>query len=183
LPICSENVYTARHERVFKMDNGFYLLYYHNPEFWRMWKLYLWFLVPIVILVKLIRENPFYQSYPIMLPLMVVGLCCTMVAMVRYSKVTNKMVHQVLMDPTGTELTFIYKNQTFRRLRNDKPEQTLMIAQLIDPPQGDRYQQLEGDIFPTEYPLVNPDEQRNSGSYFWRKYYMSQRLFFSFPKQ
>lgn len=44
------------------------------------------------------------------------------------------LVHQVLMDPTGTELTFIYQNQFFRRLRNDKPEQSLMIHQLVNPP-------------------------------------------------
>lgn len=67
-------------------------------------------------------------------------------------------------------------------MRNDKPEQTLMIGQLIDPPQGPDYKPLAGDLFPTEYPLKEP-ENRKLGSYFWRKYYITQRLFFSFPKQ
>lgn len=30
--------------------------------------------------------------------------------MVKYSKRTNHMVHQILLDPTGTELTFVFKN-------------------------------------------------------------------------
>ena len=85
------------------------------------------------------------------------------------------------MDPTGTELTFIYKNALFRRFRNDKPEQTIMIAQLVNPPQGDEYRPLAGDLFPTEYPLV--ESERSFGSYFYRKYYISQRLFFSFAKK
>jgi len=32
------------------------------------------------------------------------------------------------MDPTGTELTFIYKNALARKLRADIPEQTIMIS-------------------------------------------------------
>jgi len=37
--------------------------------------------------------------------------------MVKYSRRTNHMVHQILLDPTGTELTFIYKNQFSRKMR------------------------------------------------------------------
>ena len=102
-----------------------------------MAQLYLKFLVPIGTLLYLIKKNPFYLSYPIMLPLMVVGTFFLSVNMIKYSRVTNHLVHQVHLDPTGTELTFIYKNQLFRRLRVDKPEQTIMISQMIDPPQGD----------------------------------------------
>lgn len=85
-------------------------MYYHTPERWRMLQLYLKFLVPIVVLVYLIRKNPFYQSYPIMLPVMIASVAGLVVGLVKYSKVTNMMVHQVLMDPTGSELTFIYQN-------------------------------------------------------------------------
>lgn len=53
----------------------------------------------------------------------------------------------------------------------------------MDPPQGDEFKPLPGDLFPKEYPLQDPDEERNTGSYFWRKYYITQRLFFSFPKR
>jgi len=62
-----------------------------------------------------------------MLPAMTITLIALFLSMIKYSKVTNHMVHQVHMDPTGTELTFIYQNQLFRRMRNDVPEQTMMI--------------------------------------------------------
>jgi len=84
--------------------------------------------IPIAILYYLIKKNPFYQSYPAMLPGMVIAVVLLLISAVKYSKVTNMLVHQVHMDPTGTELTFIYKNQLFRRFRNDKPEQTMTIA-------------------------------------------------------
>ena len=71
-----------------------------------------------------------------MLPVMVISIVCLFISMIKYSKVTNMMVQQVTMDPTGMELTFKYKNQFFRRMRNDKPEITMTIGQLIDPPQG-----------------------------------------------
>lgn len=92
-----------------------------------------------------------------MLPILITATAMLVVSMIKYSKITNMMVHQVLLDPTGTELTFVYKNQGARRLRNDKPEQTMMIAQLVDPPQGPDFKPLSGDLFPTEYPLSEPD--------------------------
>lgn len=99
-----------------------------------MFQLYLKFIVPIAVLIYLIKKNPFYQSYPVMLPMMVIATVVLIINMIKYSKVTNMMVKQVLMDPTGSELTFVYQNQFFRRMRNDKPEVTLMTAQLVDPP-------------------------------------------------
>ena len=42
---------------------------------------------------------------------------------------------------------------------------------------------LSGDLFPKEYPLTDPYTQRKLGSYFWRKYYITQRLYLSFAKQ
>jgi hypothetical protein len=58
------------------------------------------------------------------------------------------MIHQILIDPTGTELTFIYKNKFFRRMRNDETERTLMISNLINPPTHDIYRELVGEVFP-----------------------------------
>jgi hypothetical protein len=55
-----------------------------------------------------------------------------------------------------------------------------MIPQLTDPPQGADYKPLAGDLFPTKYPL---EERKGEIGYFYRKYYISQRLFFSFPKK
>jgi hypothetical protein len=119
-----------------------------------------------------IKKNPFYMNYPAMLPALIVACIAMCLSCVKYSRVTNMLVHQVHMDPTGTELTFIYQNQFFRRFRNDKPEQTIMIGELHDPPQGPEFKPLEGDLFPTYYPLDNVYDERR-GSYFWRKYYIT----------
>ena len=45
-----------------------------------------------------------------MLPLMIMSTVVLFGSMIKYSKVTNMMVSKVLMDPTGTELTFVYQN-------------------------------------------------------------------------
>jgi hypothetical protein len=58
-------------------------------------------------------------------------------------------------------------------MRNDVPEQTMMIHQLIDPPQGEDFIPLAGDLFPTEYPIKDPYTMFNFGSYFFRKYYIT----------
>ena len=93
---------------MFQLENGFFLLYYHRPEWWRMAFLYAKFLIPIGILIDLIRKNPFYKSYPAMLPILSVLLVCHLAAMVTYSRTTNRMIQQVLLDQTGSEVTFVY---------------------------------------------------------------------------
>lgn len=58
-----------------------------------MFLLYARYLIPLGTLIYLIRKNPFYQSYPAMLPAMFIGVIYGFFAMVRYSKVTNMLVH------------------------------------------------------------------------------------------
>lgn len=99
----------------------------------------------------------------------------------RYGSVTNKMIHQILIDPSGTEVTFIYKNRFARKLRNDNLEETLLIQALCNPPQGAEYTPLKGQLFPEEYPF---NFQRiNDFNYFWLKYYISQQMFFAIAKR
>ena len=62
------------------------------------------------MLTVLIKKNPFYRTYPIMLPIMIAMWWFTVYRMVVYSRRTNRMVHQILLDQTGSELTFVYKN-------------------------------------------------------------------------
>jgi hypothetical protein len=45
-----------------------------------------------------------------MLPIMMVLFCITFYKFIKYSRRTNHMVHQILVDPTGSEATFVYKN-------------------------------------------------------------------------
>ena len=57
-----------------------------------------------------------------------------------------------------------------------------MIASLADPPQGDMYKPMTGDLFPKNYPPTE-EEMTQFGSYFFRKYYLTQRLYMSFAKR
>jgi hypothetical protein len=70
-----------------------------------------------------------------MLPFMVILFAIVFYRMVKYSKRTNHMVHQVLLDPTGTELTIVFKNEWLRKLRQDSVERTMVISNLANPPQ------------------------------------------------
>ena len=139
------------------------------------------FAVPLAVLAYLIKKNPFYRTYPIMLPIMVASWFIVFYRMVKYSKRTNNMVHQILLDPTGVELTFIYKNQLARRLRTDMPEARMLASQMMNPPQGGQYKPLAGDLFPEIYPFEF--ERIFDYNYFWLKYYISQRTFFAIPKR
>ena len=58
-----------------------------------MIRLYLKFLIPMAVLAYLIKKNPFYKSYPAMLPGMTIAYFLLGISMVKYSKVTNMMVH------------------------------------------------------------------------------------------
>lgn len=60
--------------------------------------LYLRFIVPLAILAVLIKKNPFYRTYPIMLPIMIFCWFFTLYRMVVYSRRTNRMVQQILLD-------------------------------------------------------------------------------------
>lgn len=83
----------ATREKLFKMRSGYYLLYYHRQKPYTMFLLYLRFLIPLAGLFYLIRKNPFYKTYPIMLPIMIIALIATMMRTVKYSRSTNHMVH------------------------------------------------------------------------------------------
>lgn len=45
-----------------------------------------------------------------MLPIMIFLWAFTLYRAVIYSRRTNRMVQQILLDQTGSELTFVYKN-------------------------------------------------------------------------
>mmetsp|Transcript_17182 Transcript_17182/g.15180 ORF Transcript_17182/g.15180 Transcript_17182/m.15180 type:complete len:101 (+) Transcript_17182:533-835(+) len=90
------------------------------------------------------------------------------------------MVHQILIDPTGTEATFIYKNRWIRKLRNDNLEETFLIRSLQNPPQRAEYVPLKGRLFPEKYPFRF--EILDEPFYFWMKYYTSQHNFFTIAK-
>jgi hypothetical protein len=69
-----------------------------------------------------------------MQPVMMMAWFWILVRCVKYSRKTNHMIHQVLLDATGSEVTFIYKNQFLRKLRSDQLETTLLVSNLVNPP-------------------------------------------------
>lgn len=145
-----------------------------------MFLLYLRYLIPIFGLIYLIKKNPFYKSYPIMLPVMFVALFSFIYKCGRYSGRTNKMIHQILLDPSGTEATFVYKNRFMRKLRSENLEDTLLVRSLVNPPQGVEYVPLQGMLFPQKFPFRF--ELLSQPFYFWTKYFTSQNNFFFIAK-
>lgn len=103
-------IYTAHKEKLFKLKNGFFILYLHRQAWYTVPLLFMRFIVPLAVLTVLIKKNPFYRTYPIMLPIMVTLWFFTLYRAIVYSRRTNRMVHQILLDQTGSELTFVYKN-------------------------------------------------------------------------
>lgn len=101
--------------------------------------LYSRYLIPLAGLAYYIRKNPFYRTYPIMLPVMIMAWVFVMIQTMKYSRMTNQMVHQILLDATGSELTFVYKNQWARALRSDQREATFMVSNMMNPPQGEEW--------------------------------------------
>lgn len=116
-----------------------------------------------------------------MLPILITAFAIVFYRLIKYSRRTNHMIHQILLDQTGTELTFVYKNQTARRFRSDQTEATFLITSMINPPQGGEYRPLIGDLVPETYPFEF--KRLFDYNYFWLKYYISQRTFFTLPKR
>ena len=139
------------------------------------------FLVPLAILSVLIKKNPFYRTYPIMLPIVIALWFFTIYRAVAYSRRTNRMVQTILLDQTGSELTFVYRNQTTRRIFGHQTEETHMVQGMHNPPQYG-YKPLSGNLFPTSYPF-DFREIFDQSSYYWLKYFISQTSFFSLAKR
>lgn len=174
--------YSAHVEPLIQLENGYYLLYYHRQRSYTMLLLYMKLIIPTLALIYLVKKNPFYKSYPIALPCMFVLLIFLGYKFMRFGQVTNRMVHQILIDPSGTEVTFVYKNRFARKLRNDNLEETLLVQALNNPPQGEEYIPIKpGLVFPEKYPFEF--ERIREVGYFWLKYYISQHMFFALAKR
>lgn len=85
--------FTPKLQKLMRLQNGYYLLYYHRQHNYTMALLYARFLVPLAFWAYMIKKNPFYTTYPIMFPLSFIGFFATMFFSIRYSRRTNHMVH------------------------------------------------------------------------------------------
>jgi hypothetical protein len=115
-----------------------------------------------------------------MLPIMVIAFVAMFIALFRKMRKLNTLVSDILLDPSGQELTFVFRNQFLRKLRNDKTEVTIPITSLINPPQGENYQKFTAEPFPEKYPF--DFRELIKGDAIWFKYYISQRTFFAIYK-
>ena len=61
--------YTISKEPILKLENGYYLLYYHRQKSYTLLMLYMKLLIPLLLVLYVIKKNPFYKSYPAVLPL------------------------------------------------------------------------------------------------------------------
>lgn len=53
-----QKTYTPYRNRILRLENGYYLLYYHRQAWYTMFLLYLKYLIPLGGLIYLIRKNP-----------------------------------------------------------------------------------------------------------------------------
>jgi hypothetical protein len=72
--------------------------------------IYGWYILGLALLGYGIRKNPFYRSYPIMLPIMAMSFFIVFIAMLRKARKMNNLVSDILLDPSGQELTFVFRN-------------------------------------------------------------------------
>ena len=91
-PKMEKNYYTAYLEKLFLLENGYYLLYLNKPGRFRTLRLYLKYLIPIGTLVYLIKKNPFYRTYPVMLPVMMLLCFYISIKAISYSRSTNVLI-------------------------------------------------------------------------------------------
>lgn len=62
---------------------------------------YAYYIIGLSLLAYGIRKNPFYRSYPIMLPVMVIAFFGVFIAMLRKMRKLNTLVSDILLDPSG----------------------------------------------------------------------------------
>jgi len=86
-------VFQPTKEKLFQLQNGYFLLYYHRQKWYTIGLLCARFTIPMLALAYLIRKNPFYRTYPIMLPVMIIGFGITMYRFTKYTRKTNHMIH------------------------------------------------------------------------------------------
>jgi len=49
----------------------------------------------------LIKKNPFYKTFPAALPILTIIFLTVLYKMIKHSSITNRIVKQILMDPSG----------------------------------------------------------------------------------
>lgn len=128
-----------------------------------------------------------------MLPIMSFSLAFYLVGFLRYISSLQKIVEEIWLDRTGTEIKVYYRNRRYRKFRGNSPIEIFLNDSLVSPDENE-YKFLKGtfiydiisliflgDKFPKSYPPLK-SEYLNIG-YFWHKYYLSKKNSFLLAKR
>ena len=81
---------------------------------------------------------------PAALPMMIFLSIGMLFKIIKYSAKTNKLITEIWMDQTGSELTFVFMNRRFRKIFGEPISEDRLIHQMILPQQGKEYRILPG---------------------------------------
>ena len=85
------------------------------------------------------------MTFPVMLPIMTFSFCFYCVAFLRYVSSLQKIVEEIWLDRTGTEVKVIYRNRRYRKLRGNVGTEILLNDSLVSPNE-EEYKLLKGKI-------------------------------------
>ena len=83
------------------------------------------------------------MTFPVMLPIMAFSLCFYMVGFLRYISSLQKIVDEIWLDRTGTEIRVSYRNKRYRKFRGNSGAEILLIDSLVSPDESE-YKFLKG---------------------------------------
>ena len=79
-----------------------------------------------------------------MLPIMTISFCIYLVQFLRYISSFQKIVEEIWLDRTGTEVKVIYRNRRYRKMRGNLGTEILLNDSLVSPNE-DEYKFLKGN--------------------------------------
>jgi len=83
------------------------------------------------------------MTFPVMLPIMTFSLCFYLVGFLRYVSSLQKIVEEIWLDRTGTEIKVSYRNKRYRKFRGNSGSEILLNDSLIWPDENE-YKFLKG---------------------------------------
>lgn len=114
-------------------EQGDTLLYYNTISTAKIVFLSLRYVIPMGGLHYLIKFNPFYMTYPVMLPIMVLSYVYYIFALLNFLRSLQKIVDEIWLDKTGSEIRVVYRNRSYRKFRGVTGEEIIMNSSLVSP--------------------------------------------------
>ena len=80
-----------------------------------------------------------------MLPIMTFSFCFYIVGFLKYVSSLQKIVEEIWLDRTGTEIKIVYRNRRYRKFRGNVGSEILLNDSMVSPNE-DEYKFLKGII-------------------------------------